>query len=62
LPVEVRQQLLDGIYAGEPFRSLLGDLGLMPNQVWDHQKPTTTGCVCAERREHQRRRMAKNRG
>jgi len=30
----VRQQLLDGINAGQSFRSLLRDLGLTPNQVW----------------------------
>jgi hypothetical protein len=30
----VRQQLLDAIYAGQPFRSVLRDLGLTPNQVW----------------------------
>ncbi len=34
LPAEARQQLLDGIYAGQPFRSLLLDLQLTPNQVW----------------------------
>jgi hypothetical protein len=34
LPVEVRQQLLDAIYAGQPFRTTLRDLGLTPNQVW----------------------------
>lgn len=34
LPAEARRQLLDGIYAGQPFRSLLRDLGLTPNQVW----------------------------
>jgi hypothetical protein len=34
LPAEVRQQLLDGINAGQSFRSLLRDLGLTPNQVW----------------------------
>ena len=34
LPVELRQQLLDAIYAGEPFRTTLRDLGLTPNQVW----------------------------
>ena len=28
LPVEVRQQLLDAIYAGQPFRAVLRDLGL----------------------------------
>jgi hypothetical protein len=30
----VRRQLLDAIYAGQPFRSLLRDLNLTPNQVW----------------------------
>lgn len=32
-PVEVRQQLLDAIYAGQPFRATLRDSGLTPNQV-----------------------------
>jgi hypothetical protein len=34
LPVELRQQLLDAIYAGQPFRTALSDLGLTSNQVW----------------------------
>jgi hypothetical protein len=34
LPVEMRQQLLDAIYAGQPFRAVLRDLGLTSNQVW----------------------------
>jgi hypothetical protein len=34
LPVELRQQLLDAIYAGQPFRTLLRALGLTSNQVW----------------------------
>jgi hypothetical protein len=34
LPAELRQQLLDGIYAGQPFRQVLRDLGLTSNQVW----------------------------
>jgi hypothetical protein len=34
LPAEVRQQLLDGIYANQPFRTVLRDLGVTPNQVW----------------------------
>ena len=33
LPVEVRQQLLDAIYGGQPFRTVLRDLGLTSNQV-----------------------------
>lgn len=33
LPVEVRQQLVDAIYAGQSFRSVLRDLNLTPNQV-----------------------------
>jgi hypothetical protein len=34
LPVELRQQLLDAIYDGEPFGQALRDLDLTPNQVW----------------------------
>ncbi|HEY6688287.1 MAG TPA: hypothetical protein VI094_19000 [Propionibacteriaceae bacterium] len=34
LPIEVRQQLLDAIYAGQSFRRVLRDLGLSPNQIW----------------------------
>ena len=34
LPVEMRQQLLDAIYGGHPFRMVLRDLGLTSNQVW----------------------------
>jgi hypothetical protein len=30
----VRQQLLDAIYSGKPFRTVLRELGLTPNQVW----------------------------
>jgi hypothetical protein len=51
LPVEVRQQLLDAIYTGKPFRAVLTDLGLTSNQVWgltmtdqewsDKRRPTT---------------------
>ena len=88
LSLEVRQQLLDTIYSGQPFRTALRELGLTSNQVWgltktyqdwsvaletaltatrrDDIKHETTaahvrGCVCSECREHQRRRMAKNR-
>jgi hypothetical protein len=34
LPAELRQQVLGALYAGQPFRSLLGDLGLASNQIW----------------------------
>jgi hypothetical protein len=34
LPVDARQQLLDAIYSGQPFRTVLRDLGLTSNQVW----------------------------
>ena len=34
LPVEVRQKLLAAIYDGQPFGTVLGDLGLTSNQVW----------------------------
>jgi hypothetical protein len=30
----MRRQLLDMIYGGEPFRTVLRDLGLTSNQVW----------------------------
>jgi cytidylate kinase len=30
----MRQQLLEAIYAGQSFRSVLRDLGLTSNQVW----------------------------
>jgi hypothetical protein len=33
LPADVRQQLLDAIYAGQPFRAIVRDLGLTSNQV-----------------------------
>ena len=34
LPVKVRQQILKGIYAGTPFRTVVRDLGLTSQQVW----------------------------
>jgi hypothetical protein len=34
LPVELLQQLLDAIYAGQPFRMVLRDLGLSSNRVF----------------------------
>jgi hypothetical protein len=34
VPADMRQQPLDAIYAGQPFRTVLGDLGLTSNQVW----------------------------
>jgi hypothetical protein len=34
LPSGVRQQLLDAIYSGQPFRTVLRELGLTSNQVW----------------------------
>ena len=34
LPVDTRQQLLDGICSGRSFRTVLRDLDLTPNQVW----------------------------
>jgi hypothetical protein len=37
LPVELRQQLLDAIYAGQPFRTVLRDLGLTQSGVGAHQ-------------------------
>jgi hypothetical protein len=34
LPADVRQQLLNAIYEGRPFRTVLSELDLTPNQVW----------------------------
>jgi hypothetical protein len=34
LPAKVRQRLLEGIYAGTPFRTVVRDLGLTSQQVW----------------------------
>ena len=34
LLVQLRQQLVNAIYAGQSFRSVLWDLNLTPNQVW----------------------------
>jgi hypothetical protein len=34
LPAEMRQQLLDAIFSGQPFRTVLRDLGLTSNQLW----------------------------
>ena len=86
---EVRQQFLDAIYSGQPFRQILRDLGLTSNQVWGLTKTDeewsaaleaaltasrrddlqhgrnaayVAGCVCRECRDHQRKRMARNRG
>ena len=39
LPADVRQQLLDEIYSGQPFRQVLRNLGLTSNQVWGLAKP-----------------------
>ena len=38
LPAEMRQRLLDAIYAGGDFRTLPRDLGLSSNQVWGFTK------------------------
>jgi hypothetical protein len=45
LPAKVRQQLLEAIHSGQPFRAVLRDLGLTPNQVWGLTKtdPGTVG-------------------
>ena len=34
LPAKVRPQLLNGIYAGTPFKTVVRDLGLTSQQVW----------------------------
>jgi hypothetical protein len=33
-PVDLRQQLLDAVYAGQAFHRVLRDLSLTSNQVW----------------------------
>jgi hypothetical protein len=38
LPAEVRQQLLEAIYSGRPFRTVLHDVGRTSNQVWGFTK------------------------
>jgi len=48
LPVEVRKQLLDAIYAGRPFRQILRDLGLTSNQVWGLTKTDPEWSVALE--------------
>ena len=32
--MELRTQFLDALYTGQPFRAIVRDLGLTPNQVW----------------------------
>jgi hypothetical protein len=44
----VRQQLLDAIYAGQYFRSVLHDYGPTSNQVWDWPRPTPYGSAALE--------------
>jgi hypothetical protein len=34
LPLEVRKQFLDAIYAGKPFKTAIREFGLTSNQVW----------------------------
>ena len=56
LPVEVRQQLLDAIYGGQPFGQILRDLGLTSNQVWgltrsDHEWSERLEALTATRRD-----------
>ena len=43
LPIALRQQLLEAIYAGQSFRAVLRDLGLTSSQVWGSSRPTRTG-------------------
>jgi hypothetical protein len=34
LPAELRRQLLEAIYGGQPFRTVVRELNLTPNQIW----------------------------
>ena len=43
LPVELRRQFLDALYAGQSFRATVRDLGLTLNQVWGSPEQTTHG-------------------
>jgi hypothetical protein len=56
LPAEMRQQLLDAIYASRPFRVVLRDLGLTSNQMWglsktDHEWSEKLEALTATRRD-----------
>jgi hypothetical protein len=44
LPVEVRKQFLDALYAGKPFKTAIRDFALThPISSGDSPKPTRTG-------------------
>ena len=43
LPVEMRQQLLDAIYAGQQFRTVLSDLGLTPGRAGPTREAISPG-------------------
>jgi hypothetical protein len=43
LSIELRDQLLAAIFAGQPFRQVLSDLVLTPNQVWVSPGPMPSG-------------------
>jgi hypothetical protein len=57
LTIELRDQLLAAIYAGQPFRQVLLDLGLTSNQVWgltktdDEWSAVVDGALMAARRD-----------
>jgi hypothetical protein len=51
LPVEVRQQLLDAIYAGQPYRAVLRDLGLTSNRVFGLTRTALDAALTAARRD-----------
>ena len=48
IPVEVREQFLAAIYAGQPFRQVLRDLDLTSNQVWGLTKTDVEWSVALE--------------
>jgi hypothetical protein len=48
LPAIVQQQLLDAIYAGQPFRNAIWGLGLTSNQVWRLARTDTEWSVALE--------------
>jgi hypothetical protein len=44
----VRQQLLEAIYSGQSFRTVLRDLQLTPNQVWGLTRTDEAWCTKLE--------------
>jgi hypothetical protein len=50
LPVEMRQQVVEAVYAGQSFRTVLRDLNLTSNQVWGMARGVAQVAPAAVRR------------